>query len=327
MNALRHGLTAARAVVLPDEDGEAFEALRRELMADLAPEGALQGQLADRACVLMWRLSRAARLETELFTYWDLLAQRNEMEAAAYHEGVPPHLLALARDESEDRGKRFALALSIDLEIAENASLARALHEDGQASRSFDRLSRYEGGLQRALNRTLDEFWRLRRMGAPRAVRPARSRRNCETKPIRHNPLIRRLFLTPRRPRRPRPATGRPRHRRRGLSRLARLPVWSGENYETKPIRRKSLIRRPVPAQGRRLRAAIERPRRFPVAPASSSSRAPPDISRPARAGLAENARSRWRSSTACRAHPGMRGRARRFPPRSGEESTSEARP
>ena len=71
VNALRHGLTAARAVVLPDEDGEAFEALRRELMADLAPEGALQCQLADRACVLMWRLSRAARLETELFTYWD----------------------------------------------------------------------------------------------------------------------------------------------------------------------------------------------------------------------------------------------------------------
>ena len=142
-------------------------------MADLAPEGALQCQLADRACVLMWRLGRAARLETQLFTYWDLLAQRNEMEAAAYHEGVPPHLLALARDESEDRDKRFALALSIDLEIAENASLARALHEDGQASRSFDRLSRYESGLQRALNRTLDEFWRLRRMAAPRAVRPA----------------------------------------------------------------------------------------------------------------------------------------------------------
>ena len=104
VNALRHGLTATRAVVLPDEDGEAFEALRRELMADLAPEGALQCQLADRACVLMWCLSRAARQETELFTYWDLLAQRNEMEAAAaHHEGVPPHLLALAQDESEDR--------------------------------------------------------------------------------------------------------------------------------------------------------------------------------------------------------------------------------
>ena len=119
MNALRHGLTAARAVVLPARRGRrAFEALRRELMADLAPEGALQCQLADRACVLMWRLSRAARLETQLFTYWDLLARRNEMEAAAHHEGVPPHLLALARDESEDRDKRFALALSIDLEIA-----------------------------------------------------------------------------------------------------------------------------------------------------------------------------------------------------------------
>ena len=82
MNALRHGLTAARAVVLPDEDGEASEALRRELMADLAPEGALQCQFADRACVLMWRLSRAARLETQLFTYWDLLAQRKRKDSS-----------------------------------------------------------------------------------------------------------------------------------------------------------------------------------------------------------------------------------------------------
>ena len=195
---------------------EAFEALRRELMADLAPEGALQCQLADRACVLMWRLTRAARLETELFTYWGLLAQRNEMEAAAHHQGVPPHLLALA--------------LSIDAEIAENAPLARVLHEDGQASRSFDRLSRYEGGLQRALNRTLDEFWRLRRMAAPRARRPARSRRNCETNPIRHNPLIRRLFLILRRPRRWCPAAGWP--RRRFWSRPARFPARSGENCE-----------------------------------------------------------------------------------------------
>ena len=109
-------------------------------MADLAPEGALQCQFADRACVLMWRLSRAARLETELFTYWGLLAQRNEMEAAAHHQGVPPHLLALA--------------LSIDLKIAENAPLARVLHEDGQASRSFDRLSRYERGAGGIAKRT-----------------------------------------------------------------------------------------------------------------------------------------------------------------------------
>jgi hypothetical protein len=66
-NALRHGLCAQRFVVLGDEDLAAFEALEAALMAELAPQGALQAILARRIVAATWRLERAERIEAELF--------------------------------------------------------------------------------------------------------------------------------------------------------------------------------------------------------------------------------------------------------------------
>jgi hypothetical protein len=57
-NALRHGLCAQRFVVLGDEDLAAFEALEAALMAELAPQGALQAVLARRIVAATWRLER-----------------------------------------------------------------------------------------------------------------------------------------------------------------------------------------------------------------------------------------------------------------------------
>jgi len=41
-NALKHGLRAQKHVVLPGESAAEFAALEAALLADLAPEGALQ---------------------------------------------------------------------------------------------------------------------------------------------------------------------------------------------------------------------------------------------------------------------------------------------
>ena len=51
-NALKHGLRAQKHVVLPAEDGAAFEALEAALMDNLAPERALH--LAPRSAGV-WR--------------------------------------------------------------------------------------------------------------------------------------------------------------------------------------------------------------------------------------------------------------------------------
>jgi hypothetical protein len=66
-NALRHGLRAAKYVVLPEEDATEFAALEAALVAELAPVGALQTVLARRVAIAAWRLARADRLEVEVF--------------------------------------------------------------------------------------------------------------------------------------------------------------------------------------------------------------------------------------------------------------------
>jgi hypothetical protein len=66
-NALKHGLRGEKFVVLGDEDLAAFDALEAALMAELAPQGALQAVLARRIVAATWRLERAERMEAELF--------------------------------------------------------------------------------------------------------------------------------------------------------------------------------------------------------------------------------------------------------------------
>jgi hypothetical protein len=66
-NALKHGLRAEKYLVLLHEDGGEFARLEAALVAELAPEGALQSVLARRVARAAWRLIRADRLEAEVF--------------------------------------------------------------------------------------------------------------------------------------------------------------------------------------------------------------------------------------------------------------------
>ncbi len=163
-NALRHGLAAARAVVLPDEDGEAYERLRQGVTADLDPAGALQEALAQRIVVLLWRLDRAARLEAELFVHGRLAVQRKEVAASAVRESAAAGLTALLGEaDGARREARFQAKRAIDADIRAQAPSAQVLVERQESAKTFDRLARHEGTLQRALNRTLEDFRGLRR--------------------------------------------------------------------------------------------------------------------------------------------------------------------
>lgn len=62
MNAVRHGLRTA-APVIPGETAGDWEAFRDGVVADLAPVGVLETELADRVAVLSWRLRRATAFE------------------------------------------------------------------------------------------------------------------------------------------------------------------------------------------------------------------------------------------------------------------------
>ena len=183
-NAISHGLTAAGDVLLQDESADAFEELQRDMLADLAPQGALQGMLARRIVQLLWRLDRAARLEAELFLHGELAAKRDKLRAPgpnnahraalervyADKDGKCPEALTKSLDE-KDRAfeERRREILAVDMEILLGAPSAMVLVEREASARAFDRLMRYEAMLQRSLNRTLAEFRSLKREAAKEA--------------------------------------------------------------------------------------------------------------------------------------------------------------
>jgi hypothetical protein len=80
MNALRHGLTAARPI-LPGESQESFEELLKDYMEEWEPEGPAEIDLVHRMVVSKWREQRAWTVETA--------ALRSHMGAAQDDPTVP----------------------------------------------------------------------------------------------------------------------------------------------------------------------------------------------------------------------------------------------
>ena len=64
MNAVKHGLLCSQDIVLFNEDENALEQLREELMSALKPQGGLEKALFDMVVASYWRLGRVAMLET-----------------------------------------------------------------------------------------------------------------------------------------------------------------------------------------------------------------------------------------------------------------------
>jgi hypothetical protein len=125
LNALRHGLTG-RVVVLPSEDMDAYHAFCAELIADLAPETAVESQYAQTFCDTQWRLNRARSFEDSM------LSLGHFESAGAIDTGHPQVHAAL--------------------------TAARVFRED---SKSFVNLSLYEQRLQRTLKESLRQLQEL----------------------------------------------------------------------------------------------------------------------------------------------------------------------
>ncbi len=66
MNALRHGITG-QVTTMTDEDRAAHDKLSQALIQSLAPEGAMEVQLAQRIATDSWRLNRISAIEDNLF--------------------------------------------------------------------------------------------------------------------------------------------------------------------------------------------------------------------------------------------------------------------
>jgi hypothetical protein len=71
MNALRHGITG-QVTTMTDEDRAAHDQLSQALIKDLAPDGAMEIQLAQRIATDSWRLNRISAIEDNLFALGQL---------------------------------------------------------------------------------------------------------------------------------------------------------------------------------------------------------------------------------------------------------------
>jgi hypothetical protein len=125
-NALKHGLRAEQQVVLPQEDGAEFAALEAALIAELAPEGALQTVLARRVAVATWRLARADRLEVEV------------IEVRSYGGAGPG--LALMRDGNGTRSIETLMRYraSAMAELTRSLRTLKALQAEARALAAAD---------------------------------------------------------------------------------------------------------------------------------------------------------------------------------------------
>jgi hypothetical protein len=95
-NALKHGLAAARHLLLEGEDHATYEQLLTDLVQDLAPATELEAQLVRRLAATLWKQERADRLET------DILADqpKHDLAYAADHHTLvvnPAATIQLAR--------------------------------------------------------------------------------------------------------------------------------------------------------------------------------------------------------------------------------------
>lgn len=133
-NAVTHGLTS-KALIMPGENIEEFEALRSDTLATLAPANEYERTLATNVATALWRYNRVQRFET---AYWELQF-RMASEAVT----------APARDADADPDTEIEPPDDLDPNM-----VAASTFVDPVQSRTVALLHRYLTAAERACHRT-----------------------------------------------------------------------------------------------------------------------------------------------------------------------------
>ncbi|UCD49751.1 MAG: hypothetical protein JSW27_19735 [Phycisphaerales bacterium] len=135
-NAVKHGLRAEQMVIKGEDPGE-FESYREQMLGELAPDGALESMLAERAVGLAWRLRRAERLQAEVFD-------------------------TMLDDEETDPVRRLARSMRRKSAGDGASALGRVVTRDFGHAQVLYRLGMYERRIEHSLYKTLSELQKLR---------------------------------------------------------------------------------------------------------------------------------------------------------------------
>jgi hypothetical protein len=133
LNALRHGLTGQVTTMTP-EDRTALQQFSQALIKSLAPEGAMETQLAQRIATDSWRLNRISAIEDNLFA---LGLHKNAGQLCPDHEQIDA-ALTTARVFTEESHQLQILTLyeqRLNRGLQKNLALLQSL----QAARKIQR--------------------------------------------------------------------------------------------------------------------------------------------------------------------------------------------
>jgi hypothetical protein len=184
-NALKHGLSANKHILL-DEDPEEFLLLLKDLYGRFRPVGLGEEKLVERIAADQWRLDRAIPMEAGIYR------QRLEAVAAMDHtrkrelvnhkrnhelrpESVPPP------PAPPDEGDRLARAFTVDCERPN--SLAKLARYEGSIQRSIDRSLRQLKAFQAARNTPAPGPPETGPQPGPEAPSANQKTEDCETNP------------------------------------------------------------------------------------------------------------------------------------------------
>ena len=134
-NAVRHGLSAVKIVLLDQENSAEFRLYRDEFLEDLAPAGALEESLVERIVISNWRLRRAARLEANMMDA-DMVAA---LKDRAISRGGEKGFNADEPLTSWEVGRRFNRAF-------------------GESCCSYDALGRHKRRIERGMFQAIKEL-------------------------------------------------------------------------------------------------------------------------------------------------------------------------
>ena len=164
MNALKHGLTA-RTPLLPGEDEAEFEQFVAAVIEDLAADGPVQRELAQRAAVLMWKRRRIDEAEREVFDelagHYAEDAEDVLLEMEEFAETDADHAkAAAARVEDEaigaERDTRYMLADELASEPGEKVG-----RFERRRAGKLDRLARHEQRINQQIDSTIHLLLKL----------------------------------------------------------------------------------------------------------------------------------------------------------------------
>ena len=139
MNALRHGLTG-QVTTMTEEDRAARDKFSEALIRSLAPEGAMETQLAQRIATDSWRLNRASAIEDNLFALGlyekagNLCPDHEQIDAAltaarVFTEESKQLQLLTLYEQRLNRGLQKNLALLQSLQAARKTQRATQMKE------------------------------------------------------------------------------------------------------------------------------------------------------------------------------------------------------